>query len=203
MRLSLLTALLPLALLTVACSGDDGPPLGGDVEGSWRQIPNATDDDPPPPVADRDVITFHADGTMAMVSPDGTQSGTYTVSGGELTLVQVDGTTTHTTTLPYRATDTTFVFGALVPAGETDGLVGAWTGQSIADGVTRSIDLTLRADMTATYAAIGGEEPINYTGTWRAIGDDLEILVMPDPNLTIHMRARLVDGVLGAPYEKI
>ena len=203
MRLTILTALIPLALFTVACSGDDGPPLGGDVEGSWRAIPNATDDDPPPPVAERDVFTFNADGTMALVTPSGTQPGTYTVSGGDLALTMVQGGDSHTTTFPYRATDTRFVLGALVPAGETDGMVGAWTGASTADGVLRTIDVTLNRDMTAHYVSTGGDQPLDFTGTWRAIGGDLEILLMPEPNVTVHIHAALVDGVLGSPFEKI
>lgn len=200
-------ALLPLAFL-VAC-GDDGGgagTLGGDVVGAWRELPNATDDDPPAAVGDRPVWTFGADGSMSLVTPDETETGSYTLDGGDLTLLPAGGGTDDALIVPYRATGDRLVLGAFLPVGDADGMVGTWTARVTSQGEPRDITLTIRADMTTTYAADGVSataEDYSYDGTWRAIGDDLELLLMPQPNFTLHMRASLVDGVIGSPHEKL
>lgn len=208
MRTLALAALLPLALLTVACSGDDGPPLGGDVVGQWRELPNATDDDPPPAIDERAILTFFADGTVTRASNAGDipEPATYEVSGGELTLHTTDGEgTTHTSTMPYFASDTRFVLGALIPAGEVDGLVGTWTGTVTNDDVVRTLNIELRADNTATYNSDSSvdENDVTFTGTWRSVGDDLELVLVPEENVTLHLRATRVGSALGSAYERI
>ena len=52
---------LSFALPLLACGGDPGP--GGDLGGSWRELPYASDDTPDP-IDQRTVWTFNDDGTV-------------------------------------------------------------------------------------------------------------------------------------------
>ncbi len=188
------------ASVLAACGGGSGL-LGGDVVGQWRELPNATDD-APPPVAERELFEFAADGTF--VERAGEQgdpsTGTFTTDGGQLTITEDD--TGDTSSLPYLATSDRFVFGALVPDGTVDGFVGTWTAVTHSQDGDGMTTLVLDADATAHSESVFGTEVQAFDGTWRSVGDDLELDLDGD-SITLTLRATLIDGVLGTAYERL
>jgi len=195
-----------IASITAACAGGDGPALGGDLVGTWRILPNATEADPPPPEAERHTIDLRADGTYTETEGGGdtqsTSTGSYTIDNGELTITE-DGET-DSFSLPYLARDDRFVLGALLPDGSGDSAADTWTGTSRAGTETTTLTAELRADNPAhlNYDNAVRADDV-FDGTWRQVNSDVEITLMPESNVTIHVRASLVDGVLGTAYEKI
>lgn len=195
------TPILLLISLAAACDGGgDGSLLGGDPVGQWRELPNATDDDPPEPVAERQVLEFTADGIWNEVG-DPDERGTWEVDGGNLILTEEGFTGSFT--VPFRARGDRFVISALIPDGAVDSFIGDWTGSVIGEDGPLTFTLTLNADMTATTFTDRGIEQETRNGTWRNVGDDIVVTTMPQPNLTLNMRLSLVGGVLGSPYERL
>ena len=204
MRPSIQLSLLFITSITAAaCSGGDGPTLGGDVVGTWRILPNATDDDPAPPEAERHTLELRGDGTYTETEgADEPNTGRYTTDNGELTVTE-DGET-DSFTLPYLARGDRFVLGALLPDGSGDSAADTWTGTSRIGTETTTLTAELRADNTAhlNYDNTVRADDV-FDGTWRQVNSDVEITLMPEANVTLHIRATLVDGVLGTAYEKI
>ena len=193
-----------LVAFLAACGNGEDSLLGGDPTGTWRQLPNVADDDPPDPVEERHLLEFAADGTF--IERDGVADeasfGSWRTEGGNLVLTE-DGET-GSFSLPYRASADTFVLGALTPTGSTDGLVGTWSATTDQSSELVIVTMDLRADMTATIAYDRETMPDeSYDGTWTAVGNDARITVMPEENFTITTQVTLVDGVLGNPYERI
>ncbi|MEJ7600633.1 MAG: hypothetical protein WKG01_22190 [Kofleriaceae bacterium] len=193
------SSLLCLLILSLVGCKDDPTALGGDVVGTWRELPNATDDDPPE-IAERQLLEFTSSGTVIETENDVSEMSTYDAGDGMLTMTADDGASVA---LPYLATSNRLVIGALVPDGDQDGFVGTWTGNSSAAG--ESIDLTIKLDASMT-AQVDYDRSVSeddsYTGTWRAIGDDLEVTFMVEV-FTVHMRATRVGDALGTAYERL
>jgi hypothetical protein len=192
-----------LASFVVACDGGgEGGLLGGDVVGSWRLLPNAADDDPPPAIADRHVLEFAADGTYIERERGDMSTGTYQLDAGTLVITEDDREGFFA--LPYRASGNRLVLGALVPEGGADGIVGTWVGSSRSDEERIDVTLELSADASARIAYdFQVQQDEVFEGSWRAVGNDVEIVVMPQENFTFRFHVTLVEGVLGTAYERI
>jgi hypothetical protein len=198
MRPILLASLLALPL--AACGGSS-PELGGDVVGSWREIPYL---DPPPPVDERLFYDFADDGTYTQTDGAGTGTGTWTTTDGELSLD--DGT--HDAQTQYYADDSRFLFGVLVPDDDGDDPVATWNGYFVSDGTRTESTATLKDDQTAHFEQVTGTDPATtYDGTWAQNGDDVELTFEVDDGqggtITVHLHASLYQGFMGSPFEKI
>ena len=193
-----------LLLGFTGCIGDgDASTLGGDIVGRWRILPNTAADDPPDPIADRQVLQFNADNSYTESENGRTTTGSYTIENGELELLGQDET--EGVRVPYLATNDRFVFGVLLrPEGSADDFVGTWTATIGTPEDVSTLTIDLAADLTSQVeyddAARAGQV---YDGTWRAVNDDLEVEYMPQENFTVHIRATRVAGVLGTAYERI
>ena len=194
--------LAPVFLATLAlaaCGGDDGGALGGDVVGSWRSLPSSFSTDPPP-VAERQVLTFAADGTYTSASSGSTSTGTYQIDGGDLVGTSSDGKVSRT---PYHASATRLVFGALTSDTGGAELPGTWTGHVENDGVTMDVTLILRADQSAhLYQQRSDGNSLVVDGTWAAQGDDVAVSLMIGTS-NVRLLSAHVDGVLGSPFERL
>lgn len=179
-----------------ACGSQDV--LGGDVTGKWRALPNATAEQPTPP-AERDQLEFGADGGYSATIQGIPVAGTYATTDGELALT-VNGNTTRTS---YAAGSDRFVLAAYAPVGAVDGMVGLWSNTLEAGDQLLVTDLDVRADGTASYIEHHTEgQAAERSGSWRAIGDDLELELGVEPSV-LHIRKTLALGVLGDPYERM
>jgi len=188
-----------LFVAATGCGADGNASLGGDVVGSWRVLPNATQPDPDP-VAERQVLEFTDAGRYTETENGRVTMGSYTTDGGDLSFTE-DGDT-GAFVVPYLATAERFVMGALV--GPSDGLVGTWTGEATFGSDTAIVTIELAADSTAhlSYDHSTTDDE-SYDGTWSAIGDDVEITYMPQENFTVHTRETRVGNVLGTAYERL
>jgi len=142
------------AALVPACGGNTGE----DLIGTWGDPSFLT-------------ITFHDDGTFDSFeaddpnTPDGLRSGTWEVDGHQLTTM---GLTVEAQrwTVGYIVEDDTLMFGALLPDGPTDGVIGTWRGQSSKDAETE--DETLELDDGGT-----GHVTVTATNPFDAVDADL------------------------------
>ena len=193
------SSLLCLLLLSLVACKDDDPTLGGDVVGTWRELPHATDDDPPE-IAERHLLEFTSSGTAIETENGDSEMATYVADDGVLTITDEEGDIVG---LPYLATSSRLVMGALVPDGDPDGFVGTWSGTSSVGTGTMTITVDLDAAMTAQIEYDRSfDEDDSYAGTWRAVGDDLEIAFMVEA-ITVRIRATRVGDVLGTAYERL
>jgi hypothetical protein len=191
---------LLLATLLAACSGGSGS-LGGDVTGTWRQLPNAFDVDPSP-LEDRQTFEFHADGTIVEIENGNTNTGHFSTNGGQLSIVG-DGET-KPFVIQYAVVGDRFVFGAYAPVGDVNGFVGTWTSSITFEGDSAEVTIDIAADNTAIEHEDWTVMPDqDLAGTWTAMGNDIEITQMPQPNVTVEANATLVGGVIGTAYERV
>jgi hypothetical protein len=139
-----------------ADAGFDADPSLLPLIGTWNRAPEADPD------TGFDSITFHADGTTAIVDNGGTQTGTFSVPATGRVHLDPDGSP------PPIETD--FVVGgnhliltAFLPQGTVTGFVGTWKNETTTGTMpmtTTSIDV--RADHTATLM-LG---TATFVGTW-------------------------------------
>jgi len=198
MRPILLASLLALALPLAACGGGSPEP-GGDVVGSWREM---SYEDPPPPVDQLAVLTFADDGSYH--DKDSSEVGTFTVDGGEISLV--DGTNTATT--QYYADGSRLLFGLLAPDDDGADPVATWTGYFLNNGTRTDTTATLKDDATVRFEQVTGTMPADtYDGTWTQTGDFVELTFEVDDGqggtITLHLHSALYAGFIGGMYEKI
>jgi hypothetical protein len=171
-RLSFVLVLSSAAAL--AACGSDG--AGNDPDqliGTWRELPNGINAEDP--IESRDRMVFTADGSVQIIESDGPEVGTYTADDRDVTLSSGE----DTYRVQYVVTEDRFMFGALTPDGDVDGLVGTWAGDARLNDVDISLVAELRADGTVTYErdssdpSGAGDEVLE--GTWRQ--DPLDLVM--------------------------
>lgn len=212
-----IAVLLPLAL--AACNADDAAPASIDAQpvdaqpvdapapsliGSWRELPNAASSDPKT-AAELELWAFNADATFAMDADPFHTRGTYTLTGDELSIITGLASDPYIYVTPFRVTATHLVLGVMTPVGTPTGVVGTWTGRTVTDGVGLTLTITLAADHTLEYIA-DSDDPdfdLNRRGTWRAVGDDLELLVALSQSSSYNLFVTHHDGVLGELLERL
>lgn len=192
---------LSFALPLLACGGDPGP--GGDLGGSWRELPYASDDTPDP-IDQRTVWTFNDDGTYERGAAGATpEVGRYEVDGADVTIIQQDDAgTEHRYTVTYYASDDRLLLGVLEPDGGADGVVGSWRGHVDNDGTGLDVHLDVAADHTGHIEYVTADQTTVYDGTWTQTGDELVLTFEVDDNgstFTLTTHAVLIDGLLGGP----
>lgn len=147
-----------LVLTLSACAVEAPlPPADHELIGSWRLIPTKAET----PLEQREVLVFGADGRYTKQSLRSADAGRFELDGNDVTILPGAGGWIST---GFAVTPDRLIFDALFPTGETDGLVGTWTGtQSTAD-VTSVLELELRADGTGHLVQTGSlSDDINAT----------------------------------------
>lgn len=138
-----------LVLVMSACTVEPAlPPHDHELIGSWRLIPTKADT----PVDQLEVLVFGADGRYTKQNRRSADAGRFELEGNDITILPTAGGWIST---GYAVTSDRLIFDALFPVGDTDGLVGTWSGtQSTAD-VTSVLELELRADGTGHLVQTG------------------------------------------------
>jgi hypothetical protein len=147
-----------LVLTLSACAVDAPlPPADHELIGIWRLIPTKAET----PIEQREVLVFGADGHYTKQNLRNADAGRFELDGNDVTILPTAGGWIST---GFAVTPDRLIFDALFPVGETDGLVGTWSGtQSTAD-VTSVLELELRADGTGHLVQTGSlSDDINAT----------------------------------------
>jgi hypothetical protein len=164
-----------LLSIVAACSGGGVVPdalvsVDDPLVGVWRQQ-QAPEDDP----ADLQTVTFNADLTFTRqrAGDPGVQSGTYLVSGTQLTLNATFGGETEVLVGGFAVVDDELVLNAVLPTTAPTGLIGTWHGDFAIDADTQTLDLDVRADGTIHYVETRGTTVDDRTGTWQDVDGEL------------------------------
>jgi hypothetical protein len=187
---------LLLLFVATGCSGFDGADPGGDVVGAWRELPPATLASAPP-VDQRAVYTFAADGTWTRDDATSHHTGTYVVEDGELAFA---GSATHSSL--YFADGERLLLDVATPDDDGADVVATWTGHvvdtngSVDDIATYAGDMTFHLDESRN----GTEVPAD--GTWRQVDDAVEATFERN-GLTDQRVVTIHRGLLGTAFERI
>ena len=187
-----------LLLIISACAVEPTPPSPPPPDhgliGTWRFVPLSAD----VAVEQRQVLVFGADGRYSMTDPRTAEAGRFEIDGNDVTISSSAGGWIMTN---YAVTAERLIVDALLPVGETDGLVGTWIGSQSSDQATSAIELELRADGTGHLVQTGSEAD-DVNATW----------VRDDPYAVItfegRTRARSLPTLLGVAigewlYERV
>jgi hypothetical protein len=183
-------------LAAVALAGCPDPGTGGgndpaELVGSWQEVVQDPSETP-------ETLELRADGTYTLDTGD-LETGTYVANAQTLTLTSSDGLVDE---FPYVVEGDQLIPIALRRETAGAGFVGDWHAEGLEDGEPQSIDLSIRADMTATMEFPTDEGFDQLDGTWR---DDTGILVasfvfdFEGQQIPIELRLHSVRGELGAP----
>ena len=153
-----------VAVLVAGCGGDggNGEELVGTWTGAWGFFSAS--------------ITFDADGTVDVLSDGEVASGTWEADGERLTLEGLPFDARRVTS-GYVVHEDLFMFTALVPDGDVDGIIGMWHGASTADDFTRETTLELASGGTG-HITFDGEVPgvmVDTDLTWELDGTILRM----------------------------
>jgi hypothetical protein len=157
---------LSSAVVLAACGGDAGDNDPGQLVGTWRALPSGLNEGEP--VESRDQMVIGADGSVQFIEAgDPPETGTYTADGRDITITAGE----ETIRMQYVVTADRFMFGALTPDGDVDGIVGTWAGDARRNTEDISLVVDVRADGTVTYerdsSDPSGEGDETLEGTWR------------------------------------
>ena len=163
----------PVSCLFIAvlagCPGDasDGASDPDDLVGTWREVPmsNVT--------AQPDRFTIKADHTYVLTHTTAADVGTYDADDLTITIRSDIGTVHHATSLNYVIDSDQLLLGALLPVGDTDGVIGSWHGDESQDLEVVKIALDVRADGTVHYtfdSSVAGHDAAD--GAWRIEAGD-------------------------------
>lgn len=157
---SLAGMLRALLLLAVSACGVESPlpPPDHELIGTWRFVPTRSTT----AVEEREVLVFGADGHYSMTDPRSAKTGTFEIAGNDVTITSSAG---DWITTSYAATHDRLIVDALLPAGETDGLVGTWVGAQSTSKSTSVMELELRADGTGHLLQTGSWSD-DVSATW-------------------------------------
>ena len=160
-----LCTVLSCAAMLAACGGDGGGNDPDQLVGTWRAMPNGLNSEDP--IETRDRMVLGADGTAQFIETDETETGTYTADDRDITITAG----AETIRMQYVVTEDRFMFGALTPDGDVDGLVGTWAGDARRNTEDISLVVEIRADGTVTYerdsSDPSGDGDELLEGTWR------------------------------------
>jgi hypothetical protein len=139
-----------IVVVVAACAADDPtpPPAGHGLLGTWRYVSLRQDT----PLEDRQLLVFGADGRYSLRDRGGVESGVFEIAGDDVTIRSNAG---RWVTTGYAVTHDRLIVDALFPAGETDGLIGIWTGVQSTNDASSTIELALRPDGTAHLSQTG------------------------------------------------
>jgi len=169
-----------LALLLIACGGDDDPSPGVDAPlppsdggpppafvGTWQlaEYPNMPIDEPI-------VVTFGADGSVRHQQGSFTQDGFWAITPENQLTISIAGSPT---TFDYRVLDDVLLYRVLLPSGIVDGRIGTWTAKSKLGSTPMIETVVLGADMSATYMRNVGGSTDNFAGTWELREDTVHM----------------------------
>jgi len=159
--------------------------LGMPLVGTWVKSPDAYTDQ------GYQSLTFRADGTVTIVTPNGTQNRAYVVPApGRLRIiVGADFQETSFVTLNDQA-----LFDAVLPQGQVTGVVGTWTTTLGFDTGLVTASLAIAADHTFTGMTMSASDGSTFSGTWAAEGTGLLMTYTTPSAHTEHIRAL---GALG------
>jgi hypothetical protein len=180
-----------LAALALTGCPDPGGGGGNDpaaLVGTWTEVAE--------PGETGEVITFRADGTYDLDSSEGDQSGTYVANSQTLTLDDSSGRDE----MPYVLDgDRMLGIGLQRDAGTAGiGFIGEWHADGLEDGVAQSIDLSIRADMTAQLEVPDDSGPLQITGTWRTDSAGI-VTTLSIGGQTLDITWHSLRGSIGAP----
>ena len=175
---------------TVMNQGSDPDALVG----TWREVPPAFVSKQP------DMLTIKADRSYVLEKTTGAEVGTYEADELTVTIRSRIGTVQHSTTQNYVLDHDQLLIGALLPEGETDGVVGTWHGDASLDLAVVATDLDVRADGTLHHArdsSADGHEAAD--GTWRLEAGDFVERRMVGTQLTDFHWKSISNRALGNP----
>lgn len=147
-----------LGLVVSACGVEATlPPPDHGLIGTWRYVSPRADT----PVDQLEVLEFGADGHYSKRDRRGVQTGTFEIEENEVT---ISSSASGWITTGYAVTSDRLIVDALLPSGETDGLVGTWIGGQSTGDATSVIELELRADGTGHLVQTGSwSDDVNTT----------------------------------------
>lgn len=204
MRLSHLAILTALLLPACAEPTPEAPDLAAELLGSWREVDHASDT--PQPEAERDTLTFAADGQLTQVLDGESQTGPWSVVGDRLTLEIQEPNETLTIENTIAIVDGRLLMAVATPAGAVAGPVGTWNSQILINTRTLERTLVLGSDGAATLREqVDAEEPFEGTGTWtESAPGQIEIRIPIGSNTTLSIDAFVRGDRLGfGEYEPI
>src|SRR5689334_8671820 len=141
-----------IALLAVGgcVAGDNLAPPPAELVGTWRYLPKLSIGDVP--IAERQVVTFAADGRYQITSKHGDEAGAFAVDDRELT---IDPGGAKWVTTEFAVTADRLLVDAMFPIGDVDGTIGTWEGAQSAAAGASTETLTLAADGSAQLEQTG------------------------------------------------
>lgn len=150
-----------LLLIISACAVEPAPsppPPDHGLIGTWRYVPVRAD----VAIDQRQVLVFGADGRYSMTDPRSAEAGTFEIEGDDVTISSSARGWIRTN---YAVTPDRLIVDALLPTGETDGLVGTWSGAQSTEQETSVLELELRADGTGHLVQTGSASD-DVNATW-------------------------------------
>jgi hypothetical protein len=187
---------------------DCGCIVPGDLLGRWHAVPSTEDEEPEPAF----IEFFTGDSAIATNSNGNTSPWVWSAEGPLLTLTyDVDDAPTQTETFQYAVTTDggLLMFGAALPAGPVDGVVGTWVFRSfdVDNGSSRTETLAIAADGTGHRTAVAnGGEPYELDLTWeQPAPDELVTSSEVGDGMTLVGYLRVIPGVAlgGDLYERV
>ena len=162
MKLTCLSTIVLSAIALTGCPDTHPDPLPNEeaLIGSWEEVLQELDDDPP------EQITFRADGTFEQIDED-IRTGTYTADATTLFMTTDTGSEQE---VPYAIQGnrmTPIAFRRATPAAS---FTGTWRAEGTDDGEPVVMSLELGAD-DSMRLSIGTD--ILMSGTWRDDGGSL------------------------------
>jgi hypothetical protein len=178
-------------------AGDDAPPA--ELVGTWRYLPKQSIGDVPE--AERQVVTFAADGSYEIRAIDDVESGHFVAHGRDLT---IDPGGDHWITTNYLATADRLLVDAMFPVGAVDGTAGVWRGAQSADAGSATVTLTFDPDGGGRLEQTG-PATTDVDGTWTHVGDDVVFTYLSRSGTPVPKRYQEVPGVAVGEwlYERI
>jgi hypothetical protein len=153
--------------------------LGTPLVGTWVKSPDAYADQ------DYQSVTFRADGTFTIATPDATRAGTYFVpTPGRLRLVT--GADFQETSFVTQGDQ--ILLDAVLPQGQVTGVVGTWTTTIAYDSGMIMASLTIAADNTFSGTSTTPSATTTFSGTWVAEGTGLAMTYSEPVDQTEHVR---------------
>jgi len=193
-------ALVILATGAPACGGASDP--SEDLVGRW----DLHDDETGELEA---IYAFDDDGTYRYreygEAPE-SHAGTYETDGGLLLFDGTDDAGTHLNAeVSYFADDERFLLGALLPDGEVDGPVGAWSGSIRVESegeLTVDSETTYRLEANGTAVVTARDQDENRTiddATWEEEAGEIVVSFTLE-SIDFHIHMVLIEGAaMGSP----